>query len=134
MRRLLALVAMMSLLSLPLLSVPFVHAQDPLDLTCDTNGDGAVDPDLEDSPACSQDGSNPIAGDDGILTTVVEILSWVAGVAAVIMVLLGGLKYITANGDSNAISSAKNTILYALIGIAVFAVSQAIVIFVIRKL
>lgn len=134
MRRLFIAVLLLGLLSLPTLLVGVVEAQDPLEISCDTDGNGVTDPDLVNSPACSQDGGNPIAGDDGILTTVVEILSWITGVVAVIMVLLGGLKYITANGDSNAISSAKNTILYALVGLAVFAVSQAIVIFVIRKL
>lgn len=118
---------MLALIIVPVLSVSSAHAQvvDPFAPICDEN--------TTDATACQQDGSNPISGSDGVLTQVLLILSWVSGVAAVIMVILGGFKYITSGGDSNAIASAKNTILYAIVGLVVFALSQAIVIFVIRK-
>jgi hypothetical protein len=50
------------------------------------------------------------------------------------MIIIGGLKYVTSNGDSNSISSAKNTIIYALIGIVVVAIAQSVVRFVLGKL
>lgn len=68
------------------------------------------------------------------IEAAINILSVVVGVIAVIMVIIGGLKYVTSNGDSSSISSAKNTIIYALIGIVIVAIAQAIVRFVLNKL
>jgi hypothetical protein len=64
---------------------------------------------------------------------VVNILSSAVGVAAVIMVLVGGFRYITSGGSSEKVTSAKNTILYALIGVAVAALAQVLVRFVLSK-
>jgi hypothetical protein len=122
-----------ALLAIAIFAVSFfslgaVSAQAPIfEDVCDAS--------TADSPACSDElGGNPISGQDGVLVRVVNILSYMVGVASVVMVMIGGLKYISANGDSNSIATAKNTILYALIGVAVFAVSQAIVLFVLRRL
>lgn len=67
---------------------------------------------------------------DSIVATVINLLSWVVGVVSVIMVIFGGFKYITSAGDSSKVSSAKNTIIYALIGLVIVALAQVIVIFV----
>jgi len=52
----------------------------------------------------------------------------------VVMVMIGGFKYMLSNGDSNGIQTAKNTILYALIGLVVAVSGQVIVSFVISRL
>lgn len=79
----------------------------------------------------------PDAGGDkdltSIVATVVNIISIVVGVVAVIMIIWGGLKYITSGGESGKITSAKNTIIYALIGLVVVALAQFIVHFVLAK-
>jgi hypothetical protein len=67
-----------------------------------------------------------------LVATIINIFSWIVGVVAVIMVIFGGFRYITSGGDSNKVSSAKNTILYALIGLIIVALAQAIVIFVLN--
>jgi hypothetical protein len=77
---------------------------------------------------------NPVSGSEGVLIRVVNILSFVVGVASVLMVILGGLKYITSNGDATSTANAKNTILYAIIGIVDFAFSQAIILFVLTRI
>ena len=77
-------------------------------------------------------GSGPSVED--IVKTVVIILSWIVGVAAVVMIIIGGLRYVTSGGDSNSVNSAKNTVLYAVIGLAVAALAQVIVKFVLNKL
>lgn len=64
-----------------------------------------------------------------VVRGILDILSWVAGIAAVIMVVIAGLKYITSSGDSSAIASAKTSLIYALVGIVVVALAQAIVLF-----
>jgi len=67
------------------------------------------------------------------IKTVVNTLLFVIGVIAVIMIVIGGLKYTTSNGDSNQVTSAKNTILYAVIGLIVAIMAYALVNFVIKS-
>lgn len=64
---------------------------------------------------------------------VLNMLSFIVGIIAVIMVIVGGLKYITSSGESSNVSSAKNTILYAIIGLIVVVLAQVIVRFVLQK-
>ena len=68
-----------------------------------------------------------------IVTMVINIFSVVVGIVAVIMIIYGGFKYITSGGDSGNITSAKNTIVYAIIGLVVVALAQFIVKFVLDK-
>ena len=65
-----------------------------------------------------------------VFATVTNILLFLVGAVAVIMLVVGGFKYVTSNGDQNAIASAKNTILYAIIGIVVAFLAYAAVAFV----
>lgn len=58
---------------------------------------------------------------------LVNIFSIIVGIAAVIMIIFGGFKYITSGGDSNNVSGAKNTLIYAIIGLIVVALAQFIV-------
>ena len=69
-----------------------------------------------------------------LIQNTLNLLSFIVGAAAVIMLIIGGLRYVLSGGDSNAISGAKNTIIYAMIGIAVALFAQIIVLFVIAKL
>lgn len=80
---------------------------------------------------CSVDGSSDKLTD--IIKVVINILSVVVGVVAVIMIIFGGLKYITSGGDSSNVSSAKNTIIYAIVGLVIVALAQFIVRFVLDK-
>ena len=69
-------------------------------------------------------------------TTIGDIMSvgylW-AGIIAVLIVVIGGLLYVTSNGDANNIQRAKNTILYAVVGLLVvifaFAITQLVIYF-----
>lgn len=65
---------------------------------------------------------------------ITNILLFLAGTIAVIMIILGGIRYATSQGDQSAISGAKNTVLYAIIGLIVTIISYAIVNFVLMKL
>lgn len=64
---------------------------------------------------------------------VINIFSFIVGVIAVIMIIVGGFKYITSGGESSNVGSAKNTILYAIIGLVVVALAQVVVKFVLQK-
>lgn len=90
------------------------------------------------SPACQKSSesmtSNSFLGQNGVITKVATILTTVVAVASVIMVIVGGLKYVLSSGDANNITSAKNTILYALIGLVISIIARAIITFVLKKL
>ncbi len=76
---------------------------------------------------------NPNTSINTSLTKFINILSLIGGVIAVVFLIIGGYKYITSGGDANKISSAKNTILYALIGLIIVVLSQVIVRFVLKQ-
>jgi hypothetical protein len=69
-----------------------------------------------------------------IIRNIVSLLLWAVGVVSAIMIIIGGIKYATSNGDAQAIQSAKHTILYSVIGLIVAALGQAIILFVVGKL
>ena len=125
-----------------LLLVPAGHvvlaAFDPFQDVCSS---------APDSPTCKDKNqtqtiqSNSIYGPNGILTKVVRIVSILVGIVSVIMIIVGGLKYTlsggyrgNAQGVGNKVKEAQNTVLYAVIGLAVALLAQAIVIFVLSKI
>lgn len=65
------------------------------------------------------------------IKTIVNILLFVIGAVAVLMIIIGGIRYVTSNGESAQLTSAKNTILYAVIGLIVAILAFAIVNFVV---
>ncbi len=68
--------------------------------------------------------SNGIAS---IAKEIVNIMSMIVGVIAVIMIIYAGFKYITSGGESNGVSSAKNSLIYAIVGLIIVALAQIIV-------
>ena len=88
---------------------------------------------LEESDSSSCDGTRTDNRVADILRLVLNIFSWVTGVIAIIMIIIGGLKYITSGGDSAGVNSAKNTLLYAVIGLVIVAMAQILVRFVVKK-
>ena len=73
-------------------------------------------------------------GDTGIFKQITNTILYIVGIIAVIMLILGGVKYLTSGGDSKKVTDAKNTVLYAIIGLVVCFLSFAIVNFVISAL
>jgi hypothetical protein len=88
---------------------------------------------------CATDAEgNAVAGGnigklDSLLNTVINIFSAVVGIIAVIMIIYGGFKFITSGGDSTKVTSARNTIIYAVIGLIIVALAQTIARFVLEK-
>ena len=70
---------------------------------------------------------------DDVVEKVVNIILFVLGVLAVIMIIFGGFRYVTSGGDSNKLTSAKNTILYSVIGLIVALFAYAIVNWVVKQ-
>lgn len=74
---------------------------------------------------------NPIVG---IISSVIQVLSILIGIAAVIGIIISGLRMTLANGDSNSIASARSALVYSLIGVAVAALAEVIVKFVLGSI
>jgi hypothetical protein len=92
------------------------------------------------SSSCSQAQQGATELDNGsglsltqIIGTSINILAWIIGVVAVIMVIFGGFRFVTSTGDSNSVASARSTIVYALIGLMVAVFAQIILHFVLTK-
>lgn len=83
--------------------------------------------DCSNKDALEEDSKGKISG---IVRSVIGILSLLVGAVSVIMVIIGAFKYVTSNGDSNATKGAKDTIMYALIGLLLVGFAQTIVRFV----
>jgi hypothetical protein len=80
------------------------------------------------------DASGKSANQDDLknfIKTIVNVLLFILGAIAVIMIIIGGIRYTTSNGDTAQLTAAKNTILYAVIGLVVAILAYAIVNFVI---
>jgi len=73
-------------------------------------------------------------GVKGLLKNVTSILLFVIGAISIIMIIVGGIKYVTSAGDQSQLTSAKNTILYAIVGLVIASASYAIVVFVVDKI
>jgi hypothetical protein len=75
------------------------------------------------------------AGGDvtNVIASVVTLLSFVVGIAAVIMIIIAGFKYITSGGESSSVAGAKNTLIYAIVGLLIVALAQFIVHFVLKS-
>jgi hypothetical protein len=89
--------------------------------------------DATDPAHCNPNDPQAIAKINDIIHLIINLLSLLVGVIAVIMIIIGGLKYIISSGDSSNVSSAKNTIIYALVGLVIVALAQFMVRFVLAK-
>ena len=73
-------------------------------------------------------------GDGGMFTTIVNIMLYLIGAISVIMLIFGGIRYTISGGKAESVTNAKNTIMYAIIGIVVAILAYAIVNFVLTSL
>lgn len=121
------------ILILPLfVGVIMVFAISPPAFAAGCGGNGAKGQVLQgvgqtNNTDCSGQGVNKT------IKTVVNLLSYFAGVLAVIMIIVAGFRYITSGGSSDGVSAAKSTLIYAVIGLAVAALAQIIVQFVLGQ-
>ena len=70
---------------------------------------------------------------EGNIKLVVNVLLFLLGAIAVLMIIIGGIRYVLSNGESSQVTAAKNTIMYAVIGLIVALLAYAIVNFVVDQ-
>lgn len=128
--------SLFALAALVALSVPALAPMSAAAATTDIKGGLCSGSDFEittqgNNASCSNNTNTSNIND--LLRKVVNVISAIVGVVAVVMIIVGGFKYITSGGDSSNVSGAKNTIIYAIIGLVIVALAQLIVRFVLNQ-
>lgn len=123
MKRLLLIVTTLLCLSAPATAL----AYNPLGTACKAGG-GVK----QQSSACSAGTSDPVTGPNGILRKITSIVAVIAGIAAVIILIVGGMEYVTSSGDPQKAAGARSTIIGALVGLVIIAAAEGIIIFVLN--
>ena len=62
-----------------------------------------------------------------IVARIVNLFSYIIGIAAVVMIMVSGFKYLTSAGEAAKVESSKNALVYALVGLAIVALAQFLV-------
>jgi hypothetical protein len=98
--------------------------------------DACKKPGTKDSAICKDKGTttNPLTGSDGLIVKITRIIAVVAGVAAVLIIIISGLRYVLSNGDTAQTTNARNAILYAVVGLIVIVIATSIISLVMSKL
>lgn len=123
---LLTALAVVGIATVPLLSVGQAAS------AADAGADGSATSKMTDGLKAAGGDQNKTSLEDQI-KQITNVLLFLLGAIAVIMIIIGGIRYATSNGDSSSIKSAKDTILYAVIGLIVAILAYAIVNFVITS-
>lgn len=75
-------------------------------------------------------GAPKVAADNATLQDVLGLIYFIAGIVCVLIIVFGGVRYVTSQGEASGVQSAKNTIMFALIGLLVILVASAVTQFV----
>ena len=97
---------------------------------------------FENNPACKTDPNNAICGKTGgtgegvygTIKNIINVMLVISGIVAVIVIIVGGISYSVSVGDPAKVKKAKDTILYALIGLVVAVAAFSIVNFVVGRI
>ena len=120
------------LLAVPMLSFGASMLAPMSALAADCNTDSLT---IVEGAKCSKsdEQKSDLFGDGGIFTIVTNTALFVIGAISVLMLIYGGIRYTTSGGNEKSVTAAKNTILYAVVGIIVADMAYAIVNFVITQ-
>ena len=64
---------------------------------------------------------------NGVIDTVINTMLFIVGILSVAMIIYSGIRYVTAHGDKSQIESAKNTLIYSIVGLVIAIVAYAVV-------
>jgi hypothetical protein len=110
-----------------------VLAAGPFDEICKNNPSASVCQEVVKNPQ-NPKGKNALYGPGSLLARATSLAAIAVGVVSVVYIIIGGIKFTTSGGDSNNVTSARNTVLYAVIGLVIAAMAQVIVVFIINKI
>jgi hypothetical protein len=101
-------------------------AYNPIGKACQGQGSG--------STACNSQGTNNVVGKDGIIARATRLVAGVGAVIAVIVIVIYGFQMITSYGDSGKVTTARNAVVGAVVGLVIIGLAQAIVVFIISNI
>lgn len=90
--------------------------------------------DVANTSICKATKTDKLFGAGGLWNRILDTFTYIIGAIAVLMIIIGAFRYVTSNGEPAQLTSAKNTILYAAIGLVLAAMSNAIVNFVLTNI
>ena len=85
------------------------------------------------SAFCQDTSTTPISGRNSVENRIVNLITAIAGFSAVVVIIVSGIQFITSSGDPQKINKAKNSILYASIGLVIVALARVIIFFIVGK-
>jgi type IV secretory pathway VirB2 component (pilin) len=118
-----------SLFVMAAFSPAYAQEVNPFEDVCRSNPNATV---CKDSKSGRE--SNPLFGKNGVITVVFNFLSIIAGIIAVIVIIISGLKYITSGSNPQDANNAREGVLYAVVGLVIALLAQAIVQFFLKNI
>ena len=118
-----------SIMLISLAQITPVYAVNIFNNVC-SNSSAAKTGVCVDTTQQSKSKSNVFAG---VIKDIIEVLSFITGVAAVIMLIISGIRLVVSGGEPNNVASARTGIIMALIGIVIVVFAQLIVLFVLDR-
>ena len=76
---------------------------------------------------------NALSGSNSLLVKVTDFITIIAGIAATILIFIGSIQFVTSGGSPDSVSTAKRTVIYTLIGIAIIVLARFIVVYVVAN-
>lgn len=113
------MISLIAVLGIPQM-MPIAYAYSPVP-------DKAICDKAPDNPACVTNATDPVTGTKGVITRVSNVIAFAAAVIAVILIIFSGFRLVKSGGDSSKVAQARETIIYAIVGLIVIALSRAIV-------
>lgn len=108
-----------------IIGMPMTVSADVLDAACEQ---------APQAPACQdRTPNNPLFGSDSIVENVANILAFVVGAAAVMVMIINGIKLIASQGEPQELTKSRNAIIHAAIGVIVVVLARSIIFFVLKR-
>jgi len=97
---------------------------------------GNIDCSSASASAVCNDKSNQraISGTNGIIITVVDVISFIAGISAVILLIVAGIRFVVSGGDANSVQQARSSVIGVLVGIAIIVLARSLIVYVVNRL
>lgn len=112
----------------PVAAVPVIE-----DICNSTTATGSAPDVCLDDSTTNTDAQNPVLGADGVLTKGIRIFLLVFGITALFVILINAVRMITSQGDPNSTNSARNGLIFAVVGLVIAVVGQFIVSLIVSK-
>jgi hypothetical protein len=78
--------------------------------------------------------NNPLTGPNGLFVKITNLVALAAGIAAIIIIVLSGLRFVTSGGGSEDVAGARRALIYSVVGLVVIVIARTLVVFIIERI